>query len=395
MTPVALTRFTTVTPLGRGLAATCRALQEGRSGLRRFEGLDGVVLDAFVGRVEGLEEAPVRPDLTAFDCRNNRLAQLTLTTDGFADAVADAVGRYGAGRVAVVAGTSTSGIREGERAFAGRGPDGALPPAFRFAETQDLFALATFVRRFLGIGGPVYTVSTACASSAKVVVDACQFLAAGLADAVVAGGADSLCLMTLRGFGSLGLLSPEPCRPNDAARAGISIGEGAGFALVERAEAAPGDAVRLLGYGESSDAHHMSTPHPEGEGARRAMLAALARAGLAPEAIDYINLHGTGSDINDQVEDRAVAGVFGAVVPCSSTKGWTGHLLGAAGIVEAVIACLCLRHGFLPGNINLRTVDPGFRSQVLTASRRQEVRRVLSNSFGFGGSNCCLILGTA
>jgi 3-oxoacyl-[acyl-carrier-protein] synthase-1 len=221
-------------------------------------------------------------------------------------------------------------------------------------------------------------------------------IAAGVCDAAVVGGADSLCLTTLYGFNSLGLVARTPCRPYDAGRDGISLGEGAGFALLERAGAGSGrDALFLLGTGESCDAYHMSSPHPEGLGAQTAMRRALAAAGLAPGEIDYINLHGTATVANDASEDRAVFSLFGAATPVSSTKGATGHLLGAAGITEAIIAMLAIGHGLMPAGLNTRNLDPVLQCQYLLENRAAPVRRVLSNSFGFGGSNCSLVLGAA
>jgi len=221
-------------------------------------------------------------------------------------------------------------------------------------------------------------------------------IAAGACDAAVVGGVDSLCLTTLHGFHSLELTSRGPCRPFDVERDGISIGEGAGYALLERtgARAAPG-APLLLGIGESSDAYHMSTPHPEGLGAKLAMRGALESAGLAPADIDYINLHGTATRTNDAAEDLAVRELFGPGTPCSSTKGATGHLLGAAGITEAIISLIGIERGLLPGSPHTRIVDPALKSCYLMMHREGRVRRALSNSFGFGGSNCSLVLGTA
>jgi 3-oxoacyl-[acyl-carrier-protein] synthase I len=218
-------------------------------------------------------------------------------------------------------------------------------------------------------------------------------MAAGICDAAVVGGVDTLCLTTLYGFNSLELLSREPCRPFDARRDGISIGEGAGFALLDRS--ARPKHPRLLGIGESSDAHHMSTPHPEGLGAKLAMERALAAAGLRAGDIDYINLHGTASRTNDASEDKAVCDVFGRSTPASSTKGSTGHLLGAAGITEAIVALLAIENGWMPGSVHTRTVDPALGSRYLIENVEARVSRALSNSFGFGGTNCSLVLGSA
>ncbi len=395
MDPLVITASTTTNALGHGMAAMHDALRQGRSGLRPLDFspvMSGAKLDTWVGKVDGLEGVELPVDLAGFDCRNNRLAWLALQQDGFGAAVAAARERYGAARIAVLLGTSTSGILDTELAYRSRGTDGNLPEGTDLTHVHQLGALSDFVSRALGLEGPCFTVSTACSSSAKVFADAQRLISAGLCDAAVVGGVDTLCLTTLYGFNALELVSPQPCRPADAGRNGISIGEGAGFALLER-PAVGRQGCRLLGYGESSDAHHMSTPHPEGEGARLAMAAALQRAGLQPDAIDYINLHGTATPSNDSSEDRAVTRLFGAAVPCSSTKGWTGHTLGAAGITEAVIAMQAIEGGFMPASLNTRRVDPSFGCQILLEERQGPVRHVLSNSFGFGGSNCALIFG--
>jgi 3-oxoacyl-[acyl-carrier-protein] synthase-1 len=396
MTPLVLTRLTAVNALGRGLEALFAALREGRSGLQPCA-FEGRRLDTWIGEVAGLDQEPVTGELAEFDCRNNRLARLALRQDGFGEAVAAARGRYGAQRIAVVLGTSTSGILETEQAYRRRDPrTGELPPDFRFATTHNLFASAEFVRRFLGLAGPAVMVSTACSSSAKAFAQAWRLMAQGLADAAVVGGVDSLCLNTLYGFSSLELVAREPCRPCAADRAGISIGEAAGFALLEwPRHARDHSGVALLGYGESSDAYHMSTPDPQGEGAVLAMHRALECAGLEPAAIDYINMHATASRVNDAMEDRAITRVFGRQTPCSGTKGWTGHALGAAGVTEAAIAALSIQRGFMPGCLNTAELDPALGSRVLLENEQRPVSRVLSNSFGFGGSNCSLIFGQA
>lgn len=402
MQAVAIRHAAVVNSLGAGQAAVLAALRERRSGLApcRFE---SVVLDTWIGQVAGVDDFSVRGDLAAradmraYDCRNNRLAQLGLQADGFAEAVAAAAEKYGAQRIGVFMGTSTSGILETELAYRRRDPQtGALPADFHYAETHNSFSLADFVQRYLGLRGPAFVVSSACSSSAKVFAHAERMLAAGVCDAAVVGGVDSLCLTTLYGFNSLQLLSPAPCRPYDVDRDGISVGEGAGFALLEKAGAAPAPGtLMLLGIGESCDAYHMSTPHPEGLGARIAMQGALESARLSPADIDYVNLHGTATKANDASEDRAVFGLFGGATPVSSTKGSTGHLLGAAGITEAIIALLAIRNDLLPGGMQTTSLDPSLSCNYLLENRDSGVRRVLSNSFGFGGSNCSLILGEA
>jgi 3-oxoacyl-[acyl-carrier-protein] synthase I len=392
--PLVISEFSLVNSLGADRDAVAEGLRSMRSGLAPCD-FETVRLETSIGRVKALDEMRVRADLAAYDCRNNRLAQLGLESGGFARAAAALRERYGPRRVGVFIGTSTSGVLETELAYRRRDPhSGALPADYRYRETQNTFSVGDFVRRYLGLRGPAVVVSSACSSSAKAFGNAARMMAAGACDAAIVGGVDSLCLTTLYGFNSLDLTSHAPCRPFDAERDGISIGEGAGFAIVESEAARPGGArALLLGIGESSDAYHMSTPHPEGLGARSAMERALASASLAPAGIDYINLHGTATRTNDAAEDRAVHGLFGAGTPCSSTKGATGHLLGAAGITEAIVSMLAIERGFMPGSAQTRTVDPALKSGYLLATRDARVRRVLSNSFGFGGSNCSLVIG--
>jgi 3-oxoacyl-[acyl-carrier-protein] synthase I len=371
-------------------------LRQRKSGLAPCH-FDTVDLATFAGEVPGVDDVRLPEELVEFDCRNNRLAQLGLMQDGFAQAVAAASEKYGARRVGIFLGTSTSGILQTELAYRRRDPQGgSLPSDFHYATTHNTFSVADFARHLLGLQGPAVVVSSACSSSAKVFASAQRMIAAGLIDAAVVGGVDSLCLTTLYGFNSLGLMSAQACRPFDAARDGISIGEAAAFALLERVPAQlDDDAVLLMGVGESSDAHHMSSPHPDGLGARMAMEQALAAAQIGAGDIGYINLHGTATPSNDIAESKAVAAVFGGGVPCSSTKGATGHTLGAAGALEAVICALALRNGLLPGGLNTQQVDPALPLDYLTENRELAVRRVLSNSFGFGGTNCALVFGRA
>ncbi len=395
MTPLAVSAWTATTAVGRGNAALLQALEQERSGLRPND-FTSEALDTFVGRVEGIESMAWPAQWATSDCRNNRLAWLGATADGFADAVAAACARHGAHRVALVLGTSTASIGASEEAYATLGADGLFPQALRHAELHTPHSTGHFLAAALGIDGPSVTVSTACSSSAKVFAQAERMLRLGLVDAAMVGGADTLCGSVLFGFGSLELVSRQPCRPFDTARDGISLGEAAGFALLERADApgASGARAWLLGHGESSDAHHMSSPHPEGLGARLALEAALGRARLAPGDVDYINLHGTASQMNDRVEAAVVAAMFPAHVGASSTKGWTGHTLGAAGIVEAVVCLLALESGFRPGTLNARTLDPACGPQLRLAGERARTRVALTQSFGFGGNNCVLAFGS-
>jgi 3-oxoacyl-[acyl-carrier-protein] synthase-1 len=394
LTPLLVSHFTATSCIGRGLAETAASLRAQRSGLAPCA-FETVRLDTYVGEVPGVDEESLSGELRHFDCRNNRLAQLGLRQDGFSDAVKASAGRWGRRRVGLILGTSTSGMLATEMAYRRRDPaTGALPRDFEYATTQNSYSLAAFVRLLLGLEGPSAVISTACSSSAKAFSSAWRMIEAGLIDAAVVGGVDSLCLTTLYGFHSLQLVSAAPCRPFDAARDGISIGEAAAFALLERIPPSVGaDSILLTGSGESSDAHHMSAPHPQGRGAREAMEQALAAAHLAPADIDYVNLHGTGTPSNDAAEGYAVSGLFGHSVRASSTKGATGHTLGAAGALEALICAISLEHRLMPGSVNTGQLDPAVGFDYLRENRADErLRRALSNSFGFGGSNCSLIL---
>jgi len=396
VTPLALTSFTATSAVGQGLDATYASLRARRSALAPCA-FETVTLDTCIGEVAGLEAVALPPGLEEFDCRNNRLAWLGLTQDDFAGAVAACAERFGRARVGVFLGTSTSGILETELAYRRRDPaSGALPRGFRYRGAHNTFSLAAFVQQALSLSGPAVVISSACSSSAKAFASAQRAIEAGVIDAALVGGVDSLCLTTLYGFHSLQLVSGRPCRPFDVARDGISIGEAAAFALLERPPASlDGDGVLLVGTGESSDAYHMSAPPPDGRGARAAMLRALAAADLAPGDIEYINFHGTGTPSNDEAEGRAVASVLGNKVPGSSTKGATGHTLGAAGALEAVICALALRHELMPGGVNTTEIDRTLPVNYLRENCRRPLSRVMSNSFGFGGANCSLIFARA
>lgn len=397
MSALPIAASTLVNACGTGWADVRRALHEDTGGLRRNDFAPAADLDTWIGRVAGLEDAALPSGLAHFECRNHRLALACLEQDNFGDAVRASCARHGKQRIGVFVGTSTSGIlatelayREGKRGDVAN-TDVVLSPSF-YRYRHSMFALAELVRTRLALQGPAMSVSTACSSSAKVFAQATRAIAAGVCDAAVVGGADSLALSTLYGFHSLGLLSRTPCRPFDMERDGISIGEAAGFALLDPAVES---AVSLVSYGESCDAYHMSSPHPEGAGAKAAMRDALARAGLSPHEIDYVNLHGTASRANDEIEDLAVAAVLGTRMPAGSTKGWTGHTLGAAGVTEALLAVMALEDGWLPGTLNCRSVDPKMQCRIETASRPAVLRHAMSNSFGFGGSNCTLIFGVS
>ena len=351
-----------------------------------------VQFNTWIGQVDGLEGQSLDGEWKQYNCRNNRLARLGMESDEFKESVSSARVRYGSNRIAVILGTSTSGIASTEHAYSQRNTQtGNLPESFDLINTHNIHSLVKFCQHYLGLNGVGLTISTACSSSAKVFAAASRYIESGICDAAIVGGVDSLCLTTLYGFHSLQLVSPEPCRPWDSDRNGISIGEAAGFALLEKAD--DSSVVVLEGYGETSDAYHMSSPHPEGLGASLAMRRALKMANLDANDIDYINLHGTATPSNDKAEDRAIIDVFGNKLPCSSTKGWTGHTLGAAGITEALICKLILENNYLPANLNLNEKDATLSANVLAESLSMRANKVMTNSFGFGGSNCCLIFG--
>jgi 3-oxoacyl-[acyl-carrier-protein] synthase-1 len=375
-------------PLGRDHGQVLAALEAGsRAGLVEREDLmPGRTV--IVGAVPGeLPELPAH--CRHLDCRNNRLMLAAL--EPIMDAVARTAARFGRERVAVVLGTSTSGIAEGERALRIYRATNAWPPEGYAYRQQETGNLAEFAALALGLAGPAYTVATACSSSAKVFASARRLIRAGLADAAVVGGADTLCRMTLGGFGALEALSATACNPLSANRDGITIGEGAAAFLMEKGDGP----VRLLGVGESSDAHHVSAPDPEGKGAASAMRAALSDAGLGPADIGYVNLHGTATRLNDAMESKAVAKVLGTKVPVSSTKALTGHMLGAAGAGEAALLWLTLSRGrMLPPHVWDGAFDPELpRLNVVAPNTPIPAGAMLSNSFAFGGSNAALVLG--
>lgn len=396
MKPLLLSHFTVTSCIGIGLQQTLDALLQARQALKPCD-FETVDLPTFIGEVDGLDDVQMRDDMAEYNCRNNRLAQLGLEQDSFNDAVNAAAAKYGQDRIGVFLGTSTAGILETELAFRNRDTvTEALPENFIYSKTQNTYSVADFTRNYFKLTGPAVVVSSACSSSAKVFSVARRMIEAGLIDAAIVGGVDTLCLTTLYGFNSLGLLSSQACRPYDVNRDGISIGEAAAFALLERPSAEiDNDDVLLLGIGESSDAYHMSSPHPDGLGAKMAMQQALQSANLVSSDIDYINLHGTATQSNDAAEAKAVTAIFTEPVSCSSSKGATGHTLGAAGAVEAVICALALQHSFIPGGLNTNEVNAELKLDYRLENQQIALKHVMSNSFGFGGTNCSLIFGLA
>ncbi|WP_347253801.1 beta-ketoacyl-[acyl-carrier-protein] synthase family protein [Leminorella grimontii] len=377
-----------INALGGSLAEIGDRLTSGHSGLTQQEGwlLNGK--STWVGEVaEALPEIP--PHLAKHRSRNNGLLMAALAQ--IRPRVDDAIARFGADRIAVVMGTSTSGIHEGELAIAHQLTHGKLPEHYDYQQ-QELGDPSSFLASLLSLNGPAYTISTACSSSVRAIISGARLIRAGLADAALVGGADSLCRMAINGFNSLESVSYQRCRPFAQGRDGINIGESAGLILLTREPSK----VALLGYGESSDAWHMSAPHPQGEGAERAMRMALAQAKMTPQQVGYINLHGTATVLNDSAESLAVHRVFGPETPCSSTKHLTGHTLGAAGITEAILCFLLLDRDLpLPiQDFSLSAKDRALADiNLITHPQKLSKKAVISNSFAFGGNNACVLLG--
>jgi 3-oxoacyl-[acyl-carrier-protein] synthase I len=388
ITPVHISAYTATCALGHGKQALLDALRAQQSCLQPHT-FGHERFSTWVGRVQGLDR-PLPAPWGPWDCRNNRLAWAGLQADDFEAAVRRAASRFGPARVAVVMGTSTSSIGATEAAYRQLDERGQFAQALCLPQVHALHSLGGFVQAALGLQGPCATLSTACSSGAKAFCAAKRMLRLGLVDAAVVGGVDSLCGSVLFGFQALQLLSHQPCRPFDTQRSGLSLGEAAGFALLQREP----DRLQLLGYGESSDAHHMSAPHPQGLGAALALSAALNSAGLTPNLIDYIHLHGTATHQNDAIEAQLVARFFeGAATRASSTKGLTGHALGAAGSLGAAFSLLALETGWMPGTQHCENLDSVCGPQIKLGPAQGLVQHALSHSFGFGGSNCVLVFG--
>ncbi len=325
--------------------------------------------------------------------RNNAMALAALAQ--VRPQIEAAIACFGAGRVGVVIGTSTSGIAETEAALQQHERDGSFPDVFHYSQ-QEMGSPAVMLAAELGVSGPAYTHSSACSSSAKAMASAARLIKMGLCDAVLTGGVDTLCAFTVAGFSALESVSTARCNPMSANRNGINIGEGAALFLMTTAPAA----VALRGWGESSDGHHMSAPDPAGGGARISMTQALRRAGITTAQVDYINMHGTATPQNDAMESRAIAELFGATVPVSSTKPFTGHTLGAAAAIEAGLCWLAMQddnpQGRLPPHLWDGAADaalPALQLVAPGAALGRPLNWALSNSFAFGGSNATLVLG--
>ncbi|WP_421248701.1 beta-ketoacyl-[acyl-carrier-protein] synthase family protein [Aeromonas jandaei] len=377
--------YSLINALGRGKDEVSAALEAWRTrGASPLDGERWTQVDGRTSPVGRVRHPLPAVTITPYDSRNNRLLLAALAD--IEDEVNAAIARVGSQRLALVLGTSTSGIGEAEAAIAASERGETLPPQFDYVQ-QELGSPSLFLAAHLGLEGPAMTISTACSSSARAFITARRLLASGQADVALVGGADSLCGLTLNGFDSLESLSEQRCQPFAAGRDGINIGEGAALFLVSQ-EPAP---LALLGDGESSDAWHISAPHPQGEGAERAMRMALTRAGLEAERIGYVNAHGTATRLNDEMESRALARLFPNKVPVSSTKVLTGHTLGAAGATEAALCCLLIERG-LPLPPQGETADPAL-APIALVQEQGPVDIIMSNSFAFGGNNVSLIFG--
>ena len=374
--------------LGRGQDEVSRNLFAGDcSGMRAESGwVPERVLP--VAGVHG-ELATIPAELGQQSSRNNQLLlEAALQIEG---AIRQAIHTYGASRVGIVLGTSTSGIDEASRGIAHFLREQQFPGDYDYQQ-QELSAPANFLADWLQLSGPAYVISTACTSSARALMSAQRLLDLGVCDAVICGGVDSLCKLTLNGFSSLEAVSNQRCNPFSVNRNGINIGEAAVLFLMSK-ERAP---IALLGSGASCDAHHISAPEPTGKGALQSMRKALASAQLQPEQIGYLNLHGTATQHNDAMESLAVASLFPDGVACSSTKPMSGHTLGAAGALEAAFCWLSLAHNRVPPHVWDGQADPALPAlQWAQAAEPLGKRCLMSNSFAFGGNNVSLIIGEA
>jgi 3-oxoacyl-[acyl-carrier-protein] synthase-1 len=395
LTPLPITACSVFSACGPGTQSLYQALLDGQHRLQSPRLFD-VDFPAWCGEISNDSLPELTPSLQTFSTRNARIALAAINhpADGLRSALEQAIERYGARRVGVVLGTSTSGIYETENAYASLEEQARVPDSFSLPNKHSWVATARFLQAELGLEGPCYVISTACSSSSKSLASAQRLIATGVCDAVLTGGVDSLCRLTMYGFKSLDIMSEQPCTPLDKDRSGISLGEGAGLLLVEKPHAMFSDCVHQLGCGESSDAHHKTAPHPEGKGAVIAMREALTQAGINANDIDYVNLHATGTVLNDSAEMLAMDQVFNSELHCSGTKGLTGHTLGAAGGIETIITWLSLKQGFRPGTCNLKQVDAAFHCNVNRDSETDvPVAFTMNNNFGFGGNNTSVVLG--
>jgi len=376
--------------------ALCNAIGSNRSEVQKslFESRSGLgpspialPFETVVGAVES--ELPALPEeLEAWTTRTTRIAALLLHELG--PALDRLRARWRPERIAVLLGTSTGGADTTENAYRRFLSSGSFPDDYSFFRQHTFGSILHVVRTLSGATGPAWMVSTACTSSAKPLASAQRLISSGMIDAAIVGGIDTLCSMTLHGFRSLDALSKTACKPFNAERSGLNIGEGGAFLLLEKS----GEPIAMLeGVGESSDAYHISAPHPEGLGARLAMERAIKEVGCPPESIDYVNAHGTGTRLNDISESAAIESILGRDVPVVSTKSYTGHMLGAAGGTEAAMAVMSIMEGWIPASLRAGPVDKKIAIRVNETRLDGRVDRILSNSFAFGGNNISVVIG--
>lgn len=386
-TPLLVTGYSMLSALGTGRQQHLDALAAGRSGL----GEHPIQLDFETAAGAVRQALPELPD--AMQPWSTRLARMAYALlQELDEPLRRAREKWRPDRIAVLLGTSTAGAETTEVAYKQFVEGGSFPRDYDFQRQHTFGAVLAIVRKLAGVDGPSWMASTACTSSGKTFATAQRLIAAGAIDAAIVGGLDTLCTMTLTGFHALQALDRAPCRPFRADRNGISIGEGGAFALVERS----GDArVTIEGIGETSDAYHISAPHPEGSGAQAAMREALQRAGRAAGDVDHVNAHGTGTRLNDTAEANAIQCVLGADVPTVSTKAYTGHTLGAAAAIEMAFAACAIEEGWIPPAIGDGEIDPKIEVKIPTSKTTGRFDRVLSNSFAFGGNNVSLLVARA
>lgn len=379
-------QYTLTSALGAGLDATRQSLVNKQTGLSNLA-WQNCDVPCYLGRVTIPDALEIATDRLS---RNNLLIEYALQQDNFVESTRAIIQQLDPGRCGLVIGTSTSSIDCTETAYAELDENNRFAEEYRNPKTHNPHAPGDYLASRLGIDGPQITISAACASSAKVYATAKRWLEQNLVDAVVVGGADSLCLSVIYGFHSLQLVSPQACQPFDVDRQGISLGEAAGFALLTR-DSSNISKIKVMGVGESCDAYHMSSAHPEGLGAKLSMQRAIDDASISIHDIDYVNLHGTGTRANDETEGMICGKLFQANTIASATKGWTGHTLGAAGIVESILCFEALTSGLIPGTLNTKNIEASF--EILLQNEQREINTALTNSFGFGGNNCSVIFG--
>lgn len=385
--PLPVTGYSILSALGGNRADHLAALAAGRTGLAPPPPAFALPFKTSVGAVP-IDLPELTGALAPWSTRLARMIQHLL--HDLDEPLRRARARHRPERIGILLGTSTAGAESTERAYQAFVATGAFPDRYDFLRQHTFGASLHVVAELTGARGPAWMVSTACTSGAKPLATAQRLIAAGMIDAAIVGGVDTLCTMTLHGFESLQALDREPCRPFHKDRLGISIGEGGALMLVER----DGDArVLLESVGETSDAYHISAPHPEGNGAEAAMREALAFAGVRAEDVDHVNAHGTGTRLNDTAEAKAIARVFPQPLPVVSTKSYTGHTLAAAGAIEFVFGAMAIEEGFLPPALHADPLDPDVKLHVPTTVTRGRFRRVLSNSFAFGGNNVSVLVG--